>query len=289
MNTIDRLNHVIEYIEEHLHEKIDFKALYELHESSKSVLEKTFYNICSMTLSEYIRKRRLSEAVFDLRNGMRVIDIAMKYQYESEDAFTRAFKKLHQVTPNKAREDNCVLTLFSRIVFTFTIQGTTAMNYSIENRPAMRIIGYKTFIAEEQIGTDFIPKLWDQVTLEQQKLLKEKNNQIIQGIIGVNGEMHDHGFDYWIGVTSDADPIEEHGTYLIPECEWIKIEATGPLRPVPKALHQAYERFYKEWLPASHYTHAGIAEIEYYPMMGYDHCANDYTCELWVSIQRISK
>lgn len=286
MNTIDRLNHVIDYIEEHLDQMIDFSVLYHLHQSSKSVLEKTFYNICSMTLSEYIRKRRLSEAVFDLRNGMRVVDIALKYQYESEDAFARAFKRMHDITPKEARQDNCTLVLFSKIVFTFTIQGTEAMNYQIEHRPAMRMVGYKTFIKEEFIGTDYIPNLWDALTVDQQALLLEKKNDVIPGIIGVNGEMHDHGFDYWIGITSDAEPIDQHGEYHIPECEWIKIIAKGPLRPIPYGLQNAYKRFYKEWLPASHYEHAGIAEIEYYPMMGHDMLANDYVCELWVSIRR---
>lgn len=286
MNTIDRLNHVIDYIEHHLDKTIDFYVLYQIHQSSKSVLEKTFYNICAMTLSEYIRKRRLSEAVFDLRNGMRVLDIACKYQYESEDAFTRAFKRMHSVTPKEARQDNCTLVLFSKIVFTFTIQGTQAMNYQIENRPAMRIIGYKTFIKEEYIGTDYIPNLWDAIEADQQAILFNKNNDVIKGIIGVNGEMHDHGFDYWIGVTSDELPIGDYGEYMIPESEWIKIIAKGPLRPIPIALQKAYERFYKEWLPASRYEHAGIAEIEYYPMMGYNMHANDYTCELWVSIKR---
>ena len=288
MHTIDRLNHVIEYIEQHLDQEIDFMELYAISESSKSVLEKTFYHICSMTLSEYIRKRRLSEAVFDVRRGARVLDIALKYQYESEDSFTRAFKNLHKVTPSEARKDNCSLTLFSRIVFTFSIQGTQAMTYQIEHRSTMRIVGFKTFVEEEKAGTDYIPMLWDAITEEQQNLLLSKCNHTIDGIIGVNGAMHDHGFDYWIGVTSDEEAIEDHGDYRIPECEWIKIAAKGPLRPIPLALKKAYERFYKEWLPASHYKHAGIAEIEYYPMMGSDPLSDDYTCELWVSIERIS-
>lgn len=286
MNTIERLNHVIEYIEQHLSENIDFDELYKCNESSKNVLEKTFYNICSMTLSEYIRKRRLSEAVFDLRNGMRILDIALKYQYESEDAFTRAFKRLHHVTPSMARQDNCVVTLYSRIVFTFTIQGNEAMNYQIENRPAMRIVGFKTFIDADKAGTSYIPKLWDAITPQQQAMLEEKNNGMIKGVIGLNGEMHDHGFDYWIAVTSDAEPIDDYGDFVIPACEWIKIQAKGPLRPLPVSLQSAYKRFYNEWLPASQYEHAGIAEIEYYPMMGTDTYAEDYLCELWVSIRR---
>lgn len=65
----------------------------------------------------------------------------------------------------------------------------------------------------------------------------------------------------------------------------MKITAKGPLRPIPTSLHEAYERFYKEWLPSSQYEHAGIAEIEYYPMMGHDVFAKDYVCELWVSIK----
>lgn len=198
MNTIDHLNGLIDYIEQHLDKEIDMDFLSRSYGSSKSVMQKTFLNICSMTLSEYIRKRRLSEAVFDLRKGMKVIDVAMKYQYESQDAFTRAFKQQHGLTPSEARKDNQVLTCFAKIVFTLTIKGAEAMNYRIENRGAMRIIGYKTFIKEENTGTDFIPKLWDAVTPNQQSALLSKCNHLIDGIIGVNGDMHDGGFDYWL-------------------------------------------------------------------------------------------
>lgn len=285
MRTIDRLNDVIDYIEEHLQDEIKLDELSLIFASSKSVLQKTFLNICDMTISEYIRKRRLSEAAFDFRNQKKVVDVAVSYQYESLDAFTRAFKQQHGLTPSEAKQDDCVLTMFSRIVFTLTIKGAKAMNYRIENRGAMRIIGYKTFIKAEQAGTDVIPSLWDALTSEQCAVLTSKGNQLIEGIIGVNGEMHDGGFDYWIAVTSDEAELDGNGSFLIPASSWLKIIAEGPLRPIPLALKEAYQRFYNEWLPSSTYEHAGIAEIEYYPMMGYDPLAKDYRCELWVSIQ----
>ena len=284
MNTIERLNEVIDYIEDHLNDEIAMDTLASLYGMSLSVLQKTFLNICDITINEYIRRRRLSCAVFDLRNQEKVIDVAYKYQYQNVDAFSRAFKQQHHLTPTQAKQDNITITLFSRIVFTLSIKGVEAMNFKIERRGAMRIIGFKTFIDQRTMTPSTIPNLWDAFSEEQSALLMEKCNGDIENIIGLNAEMHDGGFDYWIGVTSDEEALED-GVYCIPECEWVKIEAKGALRPVPVALQAVYKRFYSEWLSASNYEHAGYGEIEYYPMMGSDPYSDAYRSEVWVSVR----
>lgn len=284
MNTIERLNEVIEYMESHISEDICMDTLAHLYGASLSVLQKTFLNICEITLSEYLRRRRLSNAIFDLRTGDKILDIALRYQYQSGDAFSRAFKQQHGITPSDARKDNTTITLFSRIVFTLSIKGVEAMSFKIERRPAMRIVGYKTFVGLDTMGPNTIPSLWDAFPLGKRGILDSKNNGDIKNIIGVNAQMHDGGFDYWIGVTSDNEALED-GEYCIPECLWVKIEAKGALRPVPIALQETYKRFFREWLPFSNYEHAGYAEIEYYPMMGSDPYCEDYRSEIWISVR----
>ncbi len=86
-----------------------------------------------ISLSEYIRRRRLTKAAFDIQtNNDKIIDIALKYGYDSSDAFTRAFKKLHGITPNAARETSVNLKAYPRISFQITIQGDIEMEYRIE-------------------------------------------------------------------------------------------------------------------------------------------------------------
>lgn len=90
---IDNLNQMIEYIDLNLTEKIDYNQLAKIVGLSTQQFQRIFNYLTDMSVSEYIRKRRLSMAYEDLKNtNLRVIDIAYKYQYESDIAFIRAFK-----------------------------------------------------------------------------------------------------------------------------------------------------------------------------------------------------
>lgn len=175
------------------------------------------------------------------------------------------------------------MTAFSKLAM---MEGVMAMTYKIEEREAIRVVGYKTFVSMEEVSKQIIPKLWDEFPCDASQNLMAKSNGSIQNIIGVNEKMHDQGFDYWIGVTSDEEMSEGQEEYLIPKCTWLIIEVKGALRPEPKALQEAYKNLFKEWLPNSCYEHAGYAEIEVYPMMGEDQTSEDYLSEIWVSIKK---
>lgn len=106
------LNRVIDYIEEHLTDEISLESVADYARVSDFHLRKVFFYLSGMTLSEYIKNRRLSEANKDLLAGERIIDVAFKYGYESTDGFTRAFKKWSGLLPSdviKKREVKCSL------------------------------------------------------------------------------------------------------------------------------------------------------------------------------------
>ena len=287
--TIDRLNNVIEYIEENLKEELSFDTLADIYGNAKSVLQKTFLNICDLSLSAYIRRRRLSEAMQDIRDGAKIIDIAANYQYNSADAFTRAFKLQHGITPSNARGNDVVVTYFPKIRFTFSIKGAEAMNYKIEERKATRIIGYKYFVSMEQAKSNFIPSLWDALSNDQLHNLLEKSNHEIDGIIGINADMYNDGFDYYIAVTSDELATDELDAFVIKESTWLKLHVEGALRPKAIKLKEAYTNLFKEWLPNSNYEHSGIAEIEYYPDLFKDKTDDDFITEIWVSVNKVKE
>ncbi|MDR0324920.1 MAG: AraC family transcriptional regulator [Oscillospiraceae bacterium] len=112
MNWVDRMNHVIEYIEDNLTEKIDYSVIARLACCSVYNLQRVFSFLLNIPLSEYIRNRRLTEAAERLRQkGGRVLDIAVLYQYESQEAFTRAFIKFHGVTPASVKKRFCRLSV----------------------------------------------------------------------------------------------------------------------------------------------------------------------------------
>lgn len=101
---IYRFNQTMTYIESVLDSEIDKKKIQQLSGYSYSMFSRLFSILAEMTLSEYIRKRRLSEAVNDLKTtSQKIVDIAMKYGYDSADSFSSAFKKFHGVTPSEVR------------------------------------------------------------------------------------------------------------------------------------------------------------------------------------------
>lgn len=94
MDWLKRMNHALEYIETHLSEEIDYDQVAGTACCSAYHFQRMFSFITNVSLSEYIRRRRLTLAAFELQSGgVKVIDMALKYGYESPEAFSRAFKK----------------------------------------------------------------------------------------------------------------------------------------------------------------------------------------------------
>lgn len=93
----------MDYIENNLTDEIDYAKIAKAACCSEFHFSRIFSSMAGITLSEYIRRRRLILAAFELqKSDMLIIDIAVKYGYESADAFTRAFKKLHGIRPSEA-------------------------------------------------------------------------------------------------------------------------------------------------------------------------------------------
>lgn len=134
MDWLERMNRSMNYIEQNLSNEIDAKEVARLACCSEYHFPRMFSSITGFTLSEYIRRRRLSQAAFELQNDnfIRIIDLALKYGYDSPDAFSRAFKSLHGVTPTEARRKGVELKAFPRISFQITIKGDVEMEYRIE-------------------------------------------------------------------------------------------------------------------------------------------------------------
>ena len=118
MNIYTELNKVIEYIENNLEENIEYQELSKILGVNEYTMQRLFSLLCNVSLAEYIRNRRLSNAGFDLQNSNnKIIDIAVKYQYESATAFSRAFEKFHGIKPSVVKENPEKLRIFTKIVF----------------------------------------------------------------------------------------------------------------------------------------------------------------------------
>lgn len=141
MDWLESMNRVAGYMEEHLTERVSYGAMARMTGCSVYEFSRIFSFMTGMSLSEYIRRRRLSQAVFDLQAGERVVDVGLKYGYDSPTAFARAFRELHGVSPTEARKPETRLKTYPPISFQFTIQGVSALEFRMERTEAFQIVG----------------------------------------------------------------------------------------------------------------------------------------------------
>jgi AraC-like DNA-binding protein len=122
MDWIQRMNLVLDYIENNLDGEVDENKIAELSASPKGMFQRIFSVLTDMSLSEYIRKRRLTQAAFDIQNTTeKIIDIALKYGYSSADTFSFAFKNFHGITPSDAKKSDIELQSFYPLIFEFKV------------------------------------------------------------------------------------------------------------------------------------------------------------------------
>ena len=284
MDMLTSMNKAIDYMEEHLTGEIDFAEVARIAGYTQANLNRMFLSITDVSISEYIRRRRMTLAAGDLLDtDMSILDIALKYGYQSPDSFCRAFKAQHMVTPSQARKYGVNLTAYGKITFILSIKGVTAMNYRLEEKDAIRVVGVKKwFCVEGGQQLQEIPKMWDEFPVEKQDVLEKISKD--HALVGLCADMYDNGFDYWIGTITDEPCPEGFEEINIPTCTWAVFEAVGPMRPLPNALQDITKRIFSEWLPNSGYQHAMAPEVEYYPMG--DMTDKLYKCEIWIPIVR---
>jgi len=132
------------YVEDNLTSEINQDVLARIACCSAYNFYRMFSFITDISLTEYIRRRRLTLAAIELQNGdVKVIDLALKYGYDSPVSFTRAFQALHGVTPTEARAGGVTLKAYPRISFQISIKGEKEMDYRIENKEAFQVFGYE--------------------------------------------------------------------------------------------------------------------------------------------------
>jgi len=258
MNLLGDMNRALTYIEEQLAEEIDYKAAARQAMCSEYHLKRMFSFLAGIPLSEYVRRRRLTLAAFELQHSpLRIIDIAVKYGYSSPDAFTKAFQLLHGVTPSEARVNGQPLKAFPRMTFQLTIRGGNEMNYRMEEKEAFRIAGIRKRvpIIFEGVNPE-IAAMWQSLDMQTISRLKQLSNISPAGIISASvnfseGRMEEKGeLDHYIGVATTQECPEPFSQLEVSAGTWAIFEAVGPF---PDTLQNVWGRIYSEWFPSSRY------------------------------------
>ncbi|EMY5505950.1 AraC family transcriptional regulator [Bacillus wiedmannii] len=287
MDSLKNMNAAMQYIEDNLTDEINFKEVAQLALCSEYHFKRMFSFLAGISLSEYIRCRRLTLAAFELKDSnAKVIDVAIKYGYNSPDSFTRAFQNLHGITPSEARNSSPSLKAYSPMTFQLSIQGGNEMNYRIEEKEPFRIIGITKRVPIVFNGVnEEIASMWKSLNPESIQTLKSLSNMEPTGIISAStnfseGRMEENGeLDHYIGVASMKDCPEQFAQLEVAASTWAVFEAVGPF---PETLQNVWGRIYSEWFPSSNYELAEGPEILWNEQK--DISSPNFKSEIWIPV-----
>lgn len=288
MDWITGISKAIDYIEEHITEPTDYTRAAKEACSSPFNFQRVFALLCGYTLGDYVRMRRLTLAGEELLStDAKVIDVALKYGYDSPESFSRAFTRFHGVSPSAVRKGAAIRS-FSRICVKLILTGGSIMEYRIEKKQAAKIICRRREFTKP--GDDYtnreIPEFWNECGRDGsiQKLCGYiKDSAQFKGLLGVcfSTEMTDSGFPYGIGAEYDgeSDP-QDFEIVEIPAYTYAVFTVRGKM---PDAFRETYRKICTEFFPQSGYEYGNGVEIEVYPSADVQN--PDYTCEIWIAVK----
>lgn len=279
MKIINSFNNTIDYIESVLDGEIDEKEIMYLSGYSYPMFSRLFSILTEMTLSEYIRSRRLTKAAALLRDtNQKIIDIALQSGYESSDAFGNAFKSFHGCTPSEVRR-GAPFKVVSRIQLALSVRGGRSMNITIQIKKAFTVAG----IDEKNINSSVCPKVWHE--------LYSKHSQDKLAELGCGeriGVCHDvktpDTINYMAGyIITDTEKAKKMGLHIleVEEAEYAVVELKGR---IPECIHNGWKYLMEMFFPSHGYVHSGAPDFEYY--YEGDMTSPDYKMELWVPIAK---
>jgi AraC family transcriptional regulator len=275
------------YIEEHICDDLALADISSVTTYSEYHFGRLFYYIAEMPLSEYIRKRKLSLAAIDLQSGCdKVINLAVKYGYDSADSFTRAFVKQHGVTPTNARKNGVVLKIFPPMTFQIKIKGVQGINWRIEQKEAFEVFGVERRFKNEE--TDKIFGFWEEKSKDGslEKLKKQAGRNDLMGILG-HVDVQKGDFLYMIG--SFAEKETDTGGFSVlkaPAATWAVFRSDEfDQNPKGAEIPKLFQSACSEWLPSSGYDKIEGRYGEIYDMEVYGVTdKGKYYEEVWFSV-----
>lgn len=274
----------IQYIEAHIEEELSVERIARAANVSPFYFQKGFAMLCGFTVAEYIRNRRLALAGNALlTTDERIIDLALKYGYDSPDSFTRAFTRFHGATPAAVRRDGAMLRSFAPLKIRFSLEGGYLMDYRIEHKAAFTVIANAKEFPYEGAQA-LVPQFW-------QEHFAGGKGTVVMGTYGINidEKMGMERFEYLIAdlYTHGAAVPEGFSVREIPAFNWAIFPSTGAL---PNALQGVNQRIFTEWLPAmQEYEFAAGYCVEYYDDPSkYEKGTQDdkYYCEIWIPVKK---
>ncbi len=289
MDWISGIQCAINYIEEHLLEQTDYDAIAKSACSSPFHFQRIFTILCGYSVGDYIRMRRLSLAGEELsRKESRIIDIALKYGYETPESFTRAFTRFHGITPSEAKKGGAIHA-FSPLSVKLILSGGTKMDYRIEKLDEFQVLCRRKQVhkPQDESATQDISGFWAECGMDGTIARMSADfpaNPRLKGLLGIcfSAELDADHFPYGIGIEYDGRAVEDKSLELvtIPAHTYAVFTSRGKM---PEAFQNTYHRIVTEFFPQSaQYEYACGIELEVYPSD--EVTSPDYSCEIWIAV-----
>jgi AraC family transcriptional regulator len=284
----------VEYLEGCLAGEVEYGRAAAAANCSTFHFLRMFAVVAGVTAGEYVRRRRLSRAALELsRDGAAVIDLALRFGYDSPDSFARAFKREFGVTPSEARKGGVRLRVWPRISFSIVLKGDAPMEMRIEKRGEIAVTGLaRRFSCVDGANFREIPRFWDECHAKGHvgALARAIPPDSKLGVVGVCVNDFDEKkqtFTYLVGIERPREEAARKALprgctdVAIPAGTWAVFASRGAL---PEAIQGVTKRIFAEWFPTSGYEQADGPDFEVYPEG--DTRSSDYYCEVWIPVRK---
>ncbi len=284
MGWIEGISEAISYIEDNITEELTIESIAKQAFVSPFYFQKGFSMLCGFTVGDYIRQRRLTLAGSEIvSTDAKIIDIALKYGYDSPDSFTKAFIRFHGISPTVVRKNREMIKSFAPLKIKFSLEGGFIMDYKIIEKEAFTVMGGSKVFKYDTAKTE-IPKFWTEH-------FQTGKGKIVCGMYGVciDESMGADEFEYliadnWNPTTETPDGFV---TKVIPKHTWAVFACKGAM---PKSLQDVNQKIFSEWLPncrdyevAAGYNVEMYTNVADYPKGNQD---ENYYSEIWIPVKK---
>lgn len=292
---IKRFSATLDFIENHLFEDISLKLLAKQALLSEYTFHRFFTYLTGHSFSNYVRNRRLSEAVELLRAEYSIDEVADMCGYANRSAFNRAFSKFHNITPSQVNNPCVSINYFPPIRFEFNIDGGTVMPHRIEKLPEFRIVGKMKEVSLDDKLLENTYTQWMSFFGDPRMKALEESKVIRKGFFGVNRAPYfavanpslpnSNYLNYFTGFVLDGNSqSSEYLSFTIPEQTYVVFSSeaydVNNLEKVPTIYDDLHRRIYNTWFPQTKYEKCEGPELETYNAMGKNACL-----EIWIPIK----
>lgn len=293
---LERLNDAMEYIESHLGERIEVADLARTATTSEYHFRRMFSALAGVPLAEYIRRRRMTVAGAEVLGhpDRTLLEVAVRYGYDTGEGFARAFRAVHGIGPGEARRTGAVLRSQQRLTFRLVVEGSSAMNYRLVEKGEFRVVGRRARVPLIHEGPNpAIAEFIRSIGREELERIAALSDQEPAGLVGVSDQLDPSRaegteLDYYHGVVTGPEPSDE-GTeegldsLPVPAGAWAVFTNDGEF---PQALQYLWRDVFTQWFPSNPYASRPGPEILSVRLCEEGRRA---AAELWIPVERVER